>query len=73
MKNTTKTSNGRKLSTHVKYGEFEVYFSRPVKGVKSERTNLNVTGINPLTGEKTLVQLNGRNVLSLRKLISKKS
>lgn len=71
MTKTTKTKNGRKLSTLVSNETYEFSFSRPVKGVKDETTHLNVTGFNPVTGEVNKVRLDGRAVASLRRILSK--
>jgi hypothetical protein len=71
MTKTNKTHNGRKVSTLVKGSTYELSFSRPVKGVKSESTYLNVTGFNPTTGEVNKVRLDGRAVAALRRAIAK--
>jgi hypothetical protein len=71
MTKTNKTNNGRKVSTLVKGSTYELSFSRPVKGVKSESTHLNVTGFNPATGEVNKVRLDGRAVAALRRVIAK--
>lgn len=71
MTKTTKTKNGRKLSTLARGKTYELSFSRPVKGVKSESTYLNVTGTNPVTGERNKVRLDGRGVATLRRLLTK--
>lgn len=71
MTKTNKTNNGRKVSTLVKGSTYELSFSRPVKGVKSESTHLNVTGFNPGTGEVNKVRLDGRAVAALRRVIAK--
>lgn len=71
MTKTNKTNNGRKVSTLVKGSTYELSFSRPAKGVKSERTHLNVTGFNPATGEVNKVRLDGRAVATLRKILAK--
>jgi len=71
MTKTNKTNNGRKVSTLVKGSTYELSFSRPVKGVKSESTHLNVTGFNPATGEVNKVRLDGRAVANLRKILAK--
>ena len=71
MTKTNKTNNGRKVSTLVKGSTYELSFSRPVTGVKSESTYLNVTGFNPTTGEVNKVRLDGRAVAALRRVIAK--
>ena len=71
MTKTNKTNTGRKVSTLVKGSTYELSFSRPVKGVKSESTHLNVTGFNPATGELNKVRLDGRAVANLRKILAK--
>jgi len=76
MTKTTKTKNGRKLSTLVKNGGFHGYefsYSRPVAGVKDERTYLNVSGFNPITGGRDKVRLNGKAVATLRHLLTKRN
>ena len=71
MTNTKTTHKGRKLSTFVQTQQFELSFSRPVKGVKNETTYLNVTAINPITGQKNKVQLDGSAVAALRRVLAK--
>lgn len=71
MTKTTKTNGGRKLSTLVRGNSYELSFSRPVRGVKSETTHLNVTGFNPATGEVNKVRLDGRAVAALRRVLAK--
>jgi hypothetical protein len=71
MTKTNKTKNGRKVSTLVRNASYELSFSRPAKGVKSESTHLNVTGFNPATGEVNKVRLDGRAVATLRKILAK--
>jgi hypothetical protein len=71
MTKTTKTKNGRKINTFVQNETYELSFSRPVKGVKSETTHLNVTGFNPATGEVNKVRLDGRAVAALRRVLAK--
>ena len=70
MTQTKKTHNGKKVATFVQNDTFELYFSRPNKGVKSETTFLNVTGVNPITGQENKVRLDGRAVATLRKLLA---
>ncbi len=70
MTKTKKTHNGKKVATFVQNDSFELYFSRPTEGVKSETTFLNVTGFNPYTGTVNKVQLDGRAVAQLRKLLA---
>jgi hypothetical protein len=71
MTKTNKTHNGRKLSTLVQTPSFELSFSRPAKGVKSESTHLNVTGYNPITGDINKVRLDGKAVAALRRVLAK--
>ena len=71
MTKTNTTKNGRKVSTLVRNTSYELSFSRPSKGVKSESTHLNVTGFNPVTGEVNKVRLDGRAVATLRKILTK--
>lgn len=71
MTKTNTTKNGRKLSTLVTSNSYEFSFSRPIPGVKSESTYLNVSGNNPVTGEWEKVRLDGRGVAALRNLLIK--
>jgi hypothetical protein len=71
MTKTNKTKNGRKVNTYVRNETYSLSFTRPVKGVKDERTHLNVTGVNPITGEMNKVRLDGRAVATLRKILTK--
>ena len=70
MTKTKTTHNGKKVATFVQQDSFELYFSRPTPGTKSASTFLNVTGFNPNTGAENKVQLDGRAVAQLRKLLA---
>jgi hypothetical protein len=70
MTKTNKTKNGRKVNTYVKNENYALSFTRPVKGVKSEKMHLNVTGINPVTKQMNKVRLDGRAVAALRRILS---
>jgi hypothetical protein len=70
MTKTTKTKNGRKVNTYVRNSNYALSFTRPVKGIKSERMHLNVTGVNPLTKKMTKVRLDGRAIVELRRILS---
>lgn len=70
MTKTKTTHNGKKVATFVQQDSYELYFSRPSAGTKSVSTFLNVTGFNPNTGQENKVQLDGRAVAQLRKLLA---
>lgn len=70
MTKTKTTHNGKKVATFVQQDTYELYFSRPNNGVKSETTFLNVTGFNPVTGQENKVRLDGRAVAQLRKVLA---
>ena len=70
MTKTTKTKNGRKLSTFVKNDGYSLSFSRPAPGVKSETTFLNVEGYDPVTGDYAKVRLDGKAVAQLRRVLA---
>ena len=70
MTKTQLRNNGKKVSTFVQTGTYECYYSRPVPGVKSESTHLNVSGVNPVTGEIDKVRLDGKAVAALRKVLA---
>lgn len=70
MTKTKTTHNGKKVATFVQQDSYELYFSRPTPGTKSASTFLNVTGFNPNTGQENKVQLDGRAVAQLRKLLA---
>jgi hypothetical protein len=70
MTKTIKTHKGRKVSTRVLQNPYELYFSRPAKGVKDQITFLSVQGPNPATGEIERVRLDGRIVAQLRKMLT---
>lgn len=70
MTKTKTTHNGKKVATFVQQDSYELYFSRPTEGVKSASTFLNVSGYNPTTGDFNKVQLDGRAVAQLRKILA---
>lgn len=65
-----KTNNGRKINTYVRNGKYSLSFTRPTKGVKDERMHLNVTGVNPVTGQMNKVRLDGRAIATLRRILA---
>jgi hypothetical protein len=68
MKKTTTTHNGRKTAVFVNQENFTAYLSKA--NTKSESTYLTVGGINPETGERNKIRLTGRQVASLRRVLS---
>jgi hypothetical protein len=70
MTKHNKTKNGRKINTYVRNEKYSISFTRPIEGVKDERMHLNVTGVNPVTKKMNKVQLNGRAIAILRKLLA---
>lgn len=70
MTKTKTTHNGKKVSTFIKNTNYEIYFSRPVAGVKSQSSHLNLSGVNPQTGERSRVQLDGKAIVALRKVLA---
>jgi hypothetical protein len=71
MIKTKNTHNGRKLSTFVKKETFELYFSRPNKGLaRKNETFLNVTSRDLDTGEVNKVRLDANAVEQLRKVLT---
>lgn len=71
MTKTKKSKDGRKINTYVRNETYSLSFTRPVEGVKDARMHLNVTGVNPITGELNKVRLDGRAVATLRKILTK--
>jgi hypothetical protein len=65
-----KTKNGRKVSTFVKNRDYSLYLTGPSKGVKDLGTTLSIVGVNPATGLKSLVKLDGRAVSLLRTILT---
>lgn len=63
------THGGTKQSTFVQINGAEFYFSRPV-GNKKGSTFINISGVNPVTGDRQKVRLDARQLNTLRKLIT---
>lgn len=70
MTQTKQTKNSKKLQTIVRQDTFELYFSRPLPGRKDKPTILDVTALNPVTGEFNKVRLNSRAIASLRGVLA---
>lgn len=70
MTKKTKTKNGRQINIYVRNSNYSLSFTRPVEGVKDKRMHLNVTGINPTTKKMSKVQLDGRAIAALRRMLA---
>lgn len=69
MTKTKLTHNGTRQSKFVQIEGAEFYYSRPLNAKKGG-TFINISGNDPITGQRRKVRLSGRELNTLRKLIT---
>ncbi len=69
MTKTKLTHQGTRKSTFVQIEGAEFYYSRPLNAKKGS-TFINISGNDPVTGQRRKVRLSAREINTLRKLIT---
>ena len=69
MTKTKLTHQGTRKSTFVQIEGDEFYYSRPINAKKGA-TFINISGNDPVTGQRRKVRLSAREINTLRKLIT---